>query len=120
MSHSETLLLAATVGGFLLLGLTVGAFVISRPRLGVLLLVLSGVAFVAALVLMGRVSSQWEVEKRQAVLAKYDVKVQAWGAPLGSATQWKVDGKNTECVVILTGADAPVMTCDGQEMPLRG
>lgn len=119
MSHSEILLLAAIVAGFLLLGLTAGAFAISRPRIGVLLLVLSGVAFVGALVLMGRVSSQWEMAKRAEVTAKYHVKVQAWGAPLGSARDWEVDGKKADCVVILTGADAPVMTCDGQEMPLR-
>ena len=120
MSHSEILLLAAIVVGFLLLGLTVGAFVVSRSRLGVLLLVLSGVAFVAALVLMGRVSGQWETEKRQQVLDKYDVRVQAWGAPLGSAAEWKVDGKLTrDCVVTFPHRDDPVFTCDGKELPKK-
>ncbi|GAA1146822.1 hypothetical protein [Nocardioides aquiterrae] len=120
MSHTQTLLLAAIVAGFALLALTVGAFVISRQRLGVLLLVLAGASFVAALVLMGRVSSQWEHEKRAEVLAKYHVKVQDWGAPLGSAPDWKVDGKvYKECVVLFPSPDDPVFECDGQEMPRR-
>lgn len=120
MSHSEILLIAAIACGFLLLALTVGAFVISRQRLGVLLLVLSGLAFVCALVLMGRVSGQWEHEKRQQVLAKYDVTVQQWGAPLGSAPEWKVDGKQTrDCVVLFTHPDDPTFTCEGEELPLK-
>lgn len=120
MSHSQILLLAAIVAGFALLALTVGAFVISRPRLGLLLLVLAGVSFAAALVLMGRVSSQWEADKRAEVLAKYDVKVQDWGAPLGSAPDWKVDGTvHKECIVLFPGPDDPTFECDGEEMPLR-
>ena len=120
MSHSEILLLAAIAGGFLLLALTVGAFVISRQRLGLLLLVLAGVSFVAALVLMGRVSSQWEHEKRQLVVAKYDVTVQDWGAPLGSAPDWKVNGEtHKECVVLFPSPDDPTFECDGEELPLR-
>jgi hypothetical protein len=119
MTHSEILLLAAIVGGFLLLALTVGAFVIARQRLGVVLLVLSGVAFVCALVLMGRVSSQWEIEKRHQVTAKYDVLVQQWGAPLGSAPTWKVNGRPAECVVLFPSRNDPTFECDGREMPLR-
>jgi hypothetical protein len=120
MSQSEILLLAAIVAGFLLLALTVGAFVVSWQRLGLLLLVLAGASFVAGLVLMGRVSDQWEAEKRADVLAKYDVRVQDWGAPLGSAPDWKVDGKvRKECVVLLDDPDAPVFECDGEELPLR-
>ncbi|HEU5037336.1 MAG TPA: hypothetical protein VFT70_10040 [Nocardioides sp.] len=120
MSQSEILLAASIAAGFLLLVLTVGAFVISRPRLGVLLLVLAGASFVAALVLMGRVSNQWEVEKREQVTAKYDVRVQEWGAPLGSAPDWKVDGKvRKECVVLFPSPNDPTFECDGEEMPLR-
>jgi hypothetical protein len=114
------LLVAAIAAGFVLLALTVGAFVMSRARLGVLLLVLAGVAFVGALVLMGRVSSQWEHEKRELITAKYDVRVQEWGAPLGSSPDWKVDGKvRDECVVLFPSADDPTFECDGQEMPRR-
>lgn len=120
MSHTQLALLAAVVTGFALLAVTVGAFAIARQRLGVVLLVLAGASFVCSLVLMGRVSGDWETAKRAEVLAKYDVKVEAWGAPLGSAPEWKVDGKKTECVVILSGRDAPLMTCDGQEMPTKG
>jgi hypothetical protein len=120
MSQTQILLLAAIVAGFVLLALTVGAFVISRQRLGVLLLVLAGVSFVAALVLMGRVSNQWELDKRAEVLAKYDVKVQDWGAPLGSAPDWKVNGKvHKECVVLFPHPDDPTFECDGEEMPRR-
>lgn len=120
MTHTQILLLAAIVAGFLLLALTVGAFVISRQRLGVLLLVLAGASFVAALVLMGRVSNQWELDKRAEVVAKYDVKVQDWGAPLGSAPDWKVNGKvHKECVVLFPHPNDPTFECDGEEMPLR-
>ncbi len=120
MSHSEILLLAAIVGGFLLLALTVGAFVIARQRLGVVLLVLAGVAFFCALVLMGRVSSQWEHEKRQLVTEKYDVHVDAWGAPLGSAPDWKVNGKTyKDCVVTFDSPNDPVFECDDVELPKR-
>jgi hypothetical protein len=120
MTQTQILLLVAIVAGFLLLALTVGAFVVSRQRLGVLLLVLAGASFVAALLLMGRVSSQWEVDKRAAVLAKYDVKVQHWGAPLGSDPQWEVDKKvYKECVVLFPSPDDPTFECDGEEMPLR-
>ena len=120
MSQTQILLLAAIVAGFLLLALTVGAFVISRQRLGVLLLVLAGASFVAALVLMGRVSSEWQADKRAEVLAKYDVKVQDWGAPLGSAPDWKVNGKeHRECVVLFPSPDDPTFECDGEELPLR-
>jgi len=120
MTQTEILLVLVIAAGFLLLALTVGAFVIHRQGLGVALLVLAGASFVVALVLMGRVSTDWESSKRAEVLAKYDVKVQAWGAPLGSAPDWVVDGKKSKCVVILTGSDAPVMTCDGKEMPQKG
>jgi uncharacterized protein (DUF58 family) len=119
MTHSQLLLLATTVAGFLLLALTVGAFAVARQRLGVLLLVLAGLSFVAALVVMGRVSSEWEHEKRVQVLEKYDVRVQAWGAPLGSAPVWKVDDQEAECVVTFDSPDDPVFTCDGEEMPKR-
>lgn len=119
MTESQILLVAAIVAGFLLLALTVGAFVIDRQRFGVLLLVLSGAAFVVALVFMGRVSVQWEDDKRDLVLAKYDVTVQAWGAPLGSAPVWKVDGRESECVVTFDSPDDPVLECDGEELPKR-
>jgi hypothetical protein len=119
MTQTELYLALVITAGFLLLALTVGAFVISRQRLGVLLLVLSGVSFVLALVLMGRVSTEWEHDKRDLVLAKYDVKVQLWGAPLGSAPEWKVDGHKAECVVTFDNPDDPVFVCDGQELPKR-
>ncbi|MCB8955989.1 MAG: hypothetical protein H6529_05845 [Nocardioides sp.] len=119
MSQTEIALLLSIVGGFALLALTVGAFVISRPRAGLTMLVLAGAAFACALVFMGRFSSEWEHDQRLEVLRKYDVSVQEWGAPLGSSPEWKVDGKVAECVVITTGSDAPTMECDGQEMPLR-
>ncbi|WP_395659847.1 hypothetical protein [Nocardioides sp.] len=119
MSQTETSLLLAIVGGFALLAATVGAFVVSRQRLGVLLLVLSGAAFACALVFMARFSSEWEEQQRAEVIAKYDVTVQDWGAPLGSSPDWKVDGRIQDCVVLVTGPDTPTMECGGEEMPLR-
>jgi hypothetical protein len=119
MTQTELYLALSIVAGFLLLALTVGAFVISRPRLGVLLLVLAGVSFVGSLVLMARVSSQWEDDKRALINAKYDVKVQHWGAPLGSAPDWKVNGKTTTCVVTFDDPDDPVFVCGGKELPKR-
>jgi drug/metabolite transporter (DMT)-like permease len=120
MTQTELLLALAIAVGFLLLVLTVGAFVISRQRLGILLLVLAGLSFVASLVLMSRLSSEWEHEKRELVRAKYDVTVQRWGAPLGSSATWKVDGQEiADCVVTFDDPDDPVFTCDGEEMPKR-
>lgn len=119
MSQTEIALLLSIVGGFALLALTVGAFFLSRQRAGLVLLVLAGAAFACALVFMARFSTQWEHTQRLAVVHKYDVTVQQWGAPLGSSPDWKVDGKLTECVVITSGADAPTMECGGREMPLR-
>jgi hypothetical protein len=119
MTQTELLLALAIAAGFVLLALTVGAFVISHQRLGLLLLVLAGLSFVASLVLMGRVSSDWEHQKRDLVVAKYDVNVKRWGAPLGSSQTWKVNGKQKDCVVTFDDPDDPVFTCDGQEMPKR-
>jgi hypothetical protein len=71
-------------------------------------------------VLMSRVSSQWEVENRPQVPAKYDVHVAEWGAPLGSAPEWKVNGKTTkDCVVTFPSPNDPKFVCDGEELPLR-
>ena len=119
MSQSEVSLALSIVGGFLLLALTVGAFLLSRPRLGFGLLVLSAATFVCALVFMAQFSSQWEQDQRVALLEKYDVTVQEWAAPLGSSPDWKVDGRIRDCVVITTGPDTPLMECDCDEMPLR-
>ena len=119
MSQTEIALILSIVGGFALLAATVFAFFVSRPRAGVILLVLSGAAFVCALLFMARFSTQWEHTKRVEVLAKYDVTVQEWGAPLGSSPEWKVNGRVADCVVIVNGPDEPRMECDGKEMPLR-
>ena len=120
MTESQLLLAAAIVAGFVLLALTVGAFVVARQRLGLALLVLAAVSFVGALLLMGRVSSQWEHDRREAVTTKYAVKVKQWGAPLGSDPEWKVNGKvRKECVVLFPSPDDPTFECDGKEMPLR-
>lgn len=119
MTQTELALLVSIVAGFVLLAATVGAFMIGRPRLGVAVLVLAAVAFIGSLVLMGRVSGEWQTAKRQEVLAKYDVRVQEWGAPLGSSPEWKVDGKVADCIVVLSGDHAPFMTCNDKEMPKR-
>jgi hypothetical protein len=119
MTTSEILLAVATVGGFVLLLLTLGAFVIKRQGLGLVLLIGAGAAFVAALVLMGRVSTEQDLRLRAAVLDKYDVKVQQWGQPLGSDQTWKVDHRTMDCHADVADESDPVLTCNGREMPLR-
>ena len=119
MSQTELALLLTIVGGFVLLALTVTAFLLSHPRFGLVLLLLAGVAFGSSLVVMARFSSDWEQQQRDEVTAKYRVHVTQWGMPLGSDPVWEVNGEITDCVVITKGPDAPVMTCDGEEMPLR-
>lgn len=111
-------LAAAIAAGFVVLLLTVGAFAAGRSVLGVLGLVLAGAAFVTSLVFMGRVSSQWEDHVRAEVLDKYDVKVQRWGPPLGTAA-WRIDGQPAQCDVDLADEDDPVVRCDDQELPRR-
>lgn len=119
MSQTELTLLLSIVGDFALLAMTVAAFLLSRPRLGLVLLVLAGAAFGSSLVVMAHFSSDWEQQQRDEVTAKYKVHVKQWGMPLGSDPVWEVNGEITDCVVLTKGPDAPVMTCDGEEMPLR-
>jgi hypothetical protein len=117
MTHTQILLTIALVVGFALLLATVGLFAINRGAVGLVSLVLAGACFVAALVLTARMSEEWQAHVRAEVLAKYDVSVQEWGAPLGSAPTWMVDGKHTECVVDAADKDDPVVRCDDQELP---
>lgn len=118
MTETQMLLAAAIAAGFVVLLLTVGAFAAGRSALGVLGLVLAAAAFVGSLVLMGRVSSQWEDHVRAEVLDKYDVKVDQWGPPLGTAT-WVIDGRHVECEVDLADEDDPVLSCPDLELPRR-
>jgi hypothetical protein len=119
MTHYEMLLAAAIVAGFALLLLTVGAFIIARQKLGLLLLVAAGVAFIASLGLMSHVSHAQQVRLRHAVLAKYDVHVQKWGEPLGVSPTWEIDGKVMDCDADVADESDPVLTCNGHELPLR-
>jgi hypothetical protein len=119
MTQTEVLLAAAIAAGFLLLLATAGAFALKRQTLGLTVLVLAGATFVAALVLMARVSTHHQDEERAAVEAKYHVTIQEWGAPLGSAPVWEVDGKEVDCVADLDDRDDPVVVCDGEELPKR-
>lgn len=119
MTHFEVLLAAAIVAGFALLLLTLGAFIVSRPRLGLVLLIAAGVAFIAALVCMTRVSQAQEDALRAAVNRKYDVHVQKWGEPLGTSPKWQVDGRTMDCEADVADKSDPVLTCDGHELPLR-
>ncbi|WP_395695341.1 hypothetical protein [Nocardioides sp.] len=119
MSQTEIALTLSIVGGFALLAATVFAFFLERQRAGVVLLVLAGAAFTCSLLFMTQFSNEWESGMRAEVRAKYAVTIQEWGAPLGSAPAWEVDNKVADCVVITKGPHAPVMTCDGEELPLR-
>jgi hypothetical protein len=119
MTHYEMLLAAAIIAGFALLLLTVGAFIIARQKLGLLLLITAGVAFVASLGLMSHVSHAQEVRLRHAVLAKYDVRIQKWGEPLGSNPTWVVNGQNTVCEADVSDESDPVLSCGQTKLPLR-
>jgi hypothetical protein len=119
MTHYEMLLAAAIVAGFALLLLTVGAFIIARPKLGLVLLVAAGVAFIASLGLMSHVSAAQQARLRHAVLAKYDVQVQKWGEPLGSNPSWVVNGRKTVCEADVSNESDPVLSCGGNQLPLR-
>jgi hypothetical protein len=119
MTHYEMLLTAAIIAGFALLLLTVGAFIIARPRLGLLLLITAGVAFIGALLVMSHVSHAQEVRLRHAVLAKYDVHVEKWGEPLGSNPVWRVNGKDTVCEADVSDEADPILSCAGGKLPLR-
>jgi hypothetical protein len=119
MTHTEVLLAAAIVAGYVVLLLTLGAFIARKTTIGIAALVLAGVCFVVALVLMGKVSAEQDAETRAAVTAKYDVKIQAWGSPLGTDSEWIVDGKKVDCEAILTDRSDPIVTCDDKELPLR-
>ena len=120
MTQTEMLLAGTIVGGFVLLALTVAAFALTREMVGVVVLAAAGATFVAALFLMADVSSSWQQQARAAVLAKYDVQVQQWGAPLGSAPQWKVNGEvRNGCAVELDDPEDPVFRCGGKEFSRR-
>jgi hypothetical protein len=119
MSHTEVLLTVTIVAGFAVLVLTLVAFVARRTTVGIIALVLAGVCFVAALVLMGKVSSDQDAATRQAVREKYAVKIQAWGNPLGTDPEWIVDGKKVDCVAHLQDRSDPIVECEGKELPLR-
>jgi hypothetical protein len=119
MTHYEMLLAAAILAGFLLLALTVGAFIVARPRLGLALLIAAGIAFIGSLFVMSHVSHAQEARLRGAVLRKYDVHVEKWGEPLGTNPTWRVDGKNRSCEADVSDESDPVLTCGGQELPLR-
>lgn len=119
MTHTEILLTVATVGGFALLLLTLGAFAISRQGIGLVLLLASGAAFVAALVLMGRVSTEQDLRLRAAVEHKYDVRVQQWGQPLGPKQVWRINHRTMDCHANVADESDPVLTCNGHEMRLR-
>jgi hypothetical protein len=122
MTHTEVLLAVAILAGFVVLLLTLGAFIARRATIGILALVLAGVCFVAALVLMGKVSADQDAETRAAVTAKYDVKIQAWGNPLGTDPEWIVDGRKVDCEAILTDRSDPIVKCGDEklvELPLR-
>lgn len=119
MTQSETLLTVATVGGFVLLLLTLGAFIVGRQGVGLVLLLVAGAAFVGALVMMGKVSTEQDLRLRAAVEQKYDVRVQQWGQPLGPTQVWKVDHRVMDCHADVSDESDPVLTCDGREMPLR-
>jgi hypothetical protein len=119
MTHNEILLAAAIVTGFVLLMCTLGAFIVSRPGVGLALLVASGAVFVAALVFMSRVSHEQEHALRVAVNAKYDVHVQKWGEPLGVSPKWEIDGRVMDCDADVADESDPVLTCNGHELPLR-
>lgn len=119
MTDTHTLLMATIVAGFVVLALMLAAFAIGREGLGVLILLLATGVFVVALVLMGRLSVQEQQEARDAVLAKYDVRIQQWGPPLGVDPEWKVDGKVSDCAVDLDDPEDPVVTCGGQELRRR-
>jgi hypothetical protein len=119
MTHNEILLAAAIVIGFVLLLLTLGAFIVSRPALGLALLITAGAAFIAALVFMSRVSQDQEQGLRAAVNAKYDVHVQKWGEPLGVSPKWEIDGRLMDCDADVADESDPVLTCNGHELPLR-
>src|SRR4051812_27271439 len=97
MTHNEILLIGAIVAGFALLLLTLGAFIVSRQALGLVLLIGAGAAFIAALVFMSRVSQDQERALRAAVNEKYDVHVQKWGEPLGVSPRWEIDGRFMDC-----------------------
>ena len=119
MTVSLALVWSAAALGFLLLLITVGAFVVGRERVGVGLLVVAAAVFITSLVLMGRLSTQEQSEARQAVAQKYRVRIDEWGPPLGVAPTWEVDGRKADCAVNLDNPDDPVVTCDGKELPRR-
>ena len=112
MTDTEIQLTCAIAAGFLLLALSVGAFALHRSRLGVTLLVLAAVATVLAYPLIGRISNDQEAAIRAAIEKKYDIDVTAWGAPLGDALVWEIDGKQMVCTTIdLSDRDDPVLEC---------
>jgi hypothetical protein len=121
MTHTEILLAVTIVAGFVVLLLTLGAFIARRSTLGVVALVLAGVCFVAALVLMGKVSADQDAVTRAAVQAKYDVKITAWGTPLGTDPAWIINGKVVDCVADLQDRSDPIVLCgkDLKELPRR-
>jgi hypothetical protein len=119
MSDTEVMLTVTIVGGFVVLLLTLAAFIKNAYRAGVAGLVVAGAAFILALVLMSHVSAEQDEATRTAVLEKYDVKIQAWGNPLGTAAEWKVNGKEVECEVDLQDPADPVVKCEKKELPLR-
>jgi len=119
MTHNEMLLIGAIVAGFALLLLTLGAFIVRRPALGLVLLIGAGAAFVVALVFMSRVSQDQERAMRAAVNEKYDVHVQKWGEPLGVSPKWQIDGKVMVCEADVSDESDPVLTCEGHPLPLR-
>jgi hypothetical protein len=121
MTHTEVLLVATIGAGFLVLLLTLGAFLIGKYALGVIALVLAGACFVGALVLMGKVSADQDAVTRAAVIAKYDVKITGWGDPLGTDPEWIVNGKKVDCEADLQDRSDPTITCgkDLKELPLR-
>ena len=119
MTHYEVLLAAATIAGFALLLLTLGAFIVSRARLGLVTLVAAGTAFIAALTFMSHVSAEQEQALRSAVNAKYDVHIQKWGEPLGTSPLWQVDGRSMDCEADVSDESDPVVKCNGHQLPLR-
>lgn len=116
MTATETLLVCAMVAGFVLLALSICAFAMRRPRTGITLLVLAGVACVVCYPLVGKLARAQEDATRAAIEAKYGIDVTKWGAPLGSSTVWVIDGKVQVCDhVDLSDRDDPVLECSAPD-----
>jgi hypothetical protein len=122
MTTTELLLTVTIVAGFVVLLLTLGAFLARRYTVGVIAMVLAGACFVGALVLMGKVSADQDAATRQAVKQKYAVKITAWGNPLGTDPVWIIDGKKVSCEADLQDRSDPIVRCGKDtfvELPLR-